>query len=132
MTKERSEGLRVDRWLWYARFFKTRPLASAAVTGGHVRINGNKARAGTRVRVGDHVQIRRHPLQYDVELLSLPVRRGPASEMQSSYAETEESQRCRQEARDRLRADRRQMPTTEGKPDKRTRRKLRTHNRGKV
>jgi ribosome-associated heat shock protein Hsp15 len=132
MTKERSTGLRIDRWLWYARFFKTRSLAAAAVTGGHVRINDQKARAGSRVHPGDHVQIRRHQLQYDVELLSIPARRGPASEAQSSYAESEESQRRRQEARDRIRADRSQMPMTDGKPDKHTRRKLRTRNRGQV
>ena len=132
MTEEQSKFLRVDRWLWYTRFFKTRSLASAAVAGGHVRINGNKARAGSRVRPRDIVQVKRNQLQYVVQVSILPSRRGPAIEAQATYTETAESMQARDVARNRIRADRRQMPTTDGKPDKHTRRKLRSRNRGQV
>lgn len=132
MTKEQTELLRVDRWLWYTRFFKSRSLASAAVTGGHVKVNGQRARPGSRVRPGDTVQIKRYQQRCDVEVLSLPARRGSAPEAAENYAETGESRLRREAAREQIRADRRQMPVTDGKPDKRTRRKLRTHNRGQV
>jgi len=130
MTKEQIKNLRVDRWLWYTRFFKTRSLASAAVDGGHVKVNGRRARPGTRIREGDLLQIMRHQRKYDVEVLSLPDRRGPAPEAQGSYVESPESVARRQQVNDQIRADRRQMPMTAGKPDKHTRRKLRTRNRG--
>lgn len=132
MTIDSREPLRVDRWLWYTRFFKTRALASAAVKGGHVRINGNKARAGSRVNVGDRIQIVRQQLLHEVEVISIPLRRGPAPEARASYSEPAESRQRRQDTISSIRVDRMQMPRTDGKPDKRTRRKLRSRNRGQV
>jgi ribosome-associated heat shock protein Hsp15 len=132
MTSHSGEPLRVDRWLWYTRFFKTRALASAAVKGGHIRVSGTKARPGTKVRIGDRVQIVRNQLLHEVEIVSIPLRRGPASEAQASYSESKESRQRRKDTISSIRADRIRMPTTDGKPDKRTRRKVRTHNRGQV
>jgi len=119
------DTLRIDRWLYYCRFFKTRSKASAAVTGGHVRLNGERAAPGSRVKVGDRIILVREHLEYSVELLSIPLRRGPAAEAQSCYIEDEASVRQRQARTEALRQDRLLMPRTEGRPDKRTRRKLR-------
>jgi ribosome-associated heat shock protein Hsp15 len=117
--------LRIDRWLYYCRFFKTRTKASAAVTGGHVRLNGERAVPGSRVAVGDRIDLVRERLDYSLDVLAIPARRGPASEAQSCYVEDDASVQRRQAKTEALRQDRLLMPRTDGRPDKRTRRKLR-------
>lgn len=124
-----SEELRIDRWLFFCRFFKTRSKASAAVTGGHVRLNGERAAAGQRVKVGDRIDLVRERLAYALEVTRVPRRRGPAKEAQACYIEDEETVRRREAQLTGLRQDRMLMPRTEGRPDKRTRRKLRERNR---
>ena len=119
------DTLRIDRWLYCCRFFKTRSKASAAVAGGHVRLNGERAAAGSRVAVGDRIDLVRDRLDYSLEVLAIPARRGPGSEAQSCYLEDEASIRQRQAKTEALRQDRLLMPRTDGRPDKRTRRKLR-------
>ena len=126
---EINTQLRIDRWLWFTRFFKTRSLSTEAVAGGHVRINGERAKPGMRVSPGDQVRVVRDQLQYDVEILRLPARRGPAAEARATYFEDPESVRRREAAQDGLRRDRMQMPRTSGRPDKHTRRKLRDYHR---
>lgn len=124
-----KEALRIDRWLWFTRFYKTRGLAASAVTGGHVRINGERAKPGTRIREGDVVELVRQQLPYKVTAGRLPCRRGPASEARDSYNEDPETVRRREEIVAGIRSDRRQMPMTRGRPDKHTRRQLRDRNR---
>jgi ribosome-associated heat shock protein Hsp15 len=118
-------GLRIDRWLFYCRFFKTRSRARAAVTGGHVRINGERAAPGQRVKCGDTVDLVRDRLPFKLEVVDIPVRRGPATEARTCYAEDEETLRQREAQTAALRQDRLLMPRTPGRPDKHTRRKLR-------
>ena len=125
-----DRSLRLDRWLWFTRFYKTRTAASKAVNGGHVRLNGERARTSSKVVAGDRIQLVRNQLEFDVTVADIPSRRGPASEAQSCYAESEESLARRKQQVSELRLDRLQMPMTRGKPDKRTRRKLRDRNRG--
>lgn len=125
-----NDSLRLDRWLWFTRFYKTRTAASAAVHGGHVRVNGETARTSFRVRVGDRIRLVRQQLTWELTVLALPARRGPAREAQACYEESPESVARREQAVAELRRDRMQMPTTSGKPDKHTRRKLRDRNRG--
>ena len=120
-----QDALRLDRWLWFARFYKTRTAASAAVQGGHVRVNGERARAGVRVRSGDQIKLVRQQLTYDLKVVGIPLRRGPAREARACYEETPESMARRQQTVSELKRDRLQMPMTRGKPDKHTRRKLR-------
>ena len=79
---EPAQKLRIDKWLWHARFFKTRSKATAAVTGGHVRINGERAAPGGRVQVGDRIELVRDRLPYVFDVVAIPARRGPASEAQ--------------------------------------------------
>ncbi len=120
-----NPSLRLDRWLWFTRFYKTRTAASAAVQGGHVRLNGERARASMRVLVGDRIRLVRQQLTYELTVVALPSRRGPASEARACYEESPESISDRERTLAELRSDRLQMPTTRGKPDKHTRRKLR-------
>ena len=124
-----EDSLRLDRWLWFTRFYKTRTAASAAVHGGHVRVNGERARAATRVRPGDEISLKRLQLEYEMTVLGLPLRRGSASDASSCYDESAESVARRNQRVLELRRDRLQMPTTRGKPDKHTRRQLRDRNR---
>ena len=119
-----GQHLRIDRWLHFCRFFKTRSKATAAVTGGHVRLNGERPSPGARVKIGDRIDVVRDRLQYALEVTDIPSRRGPASEAQACYVEDEEVVRLRVTQTEALKRDRRSMPVTEGRPDKRTRRKL--------
>ena len=124
-----NEALRIDRWLFFCRFFKTRVKATDAVTGGHVKLNGERATPGVRVRVGDRIELVRDRLPYALAITRIPSRRGPASEARACYEEDEGVQRQRELKTEALRKDRMLMPRTEGKPDKRTRRKLRDRSR---
>lgn len=129
MTNKSEEGLRVDRWLWFTRFHKTRTLASAAVQAGHVKVNGERAKSGSRVLPGDTVEFIKNQLLYRLAVLSLPARRGPAKEMTKCFEEDAASQQERHELMSQIKVDQRRMPRTRGKPDKHTRRMLRERNR---
>ena len=122
-------SLRIDRWLYYSRFFKTRSRATAAVSGGHVKINDVRAMPGSRVKRGDQIDLVRERLFYSLEVLNIPTRRGPAAEAKASYREDEETVRKRDLQTAALRQDRLLTPRTDGRPDKHTRRKLRERNR---
>ena len=127
---QESTHLRVDRWLFFCRFFKTRSLATAAVVGGHVKLNGERTTPGSRVSCGDRIDLIRERLAYSLTVTDIPQRRGPAAEAKNCYSEDEESVRKRELQSAALRQDRLLMPKTKGRPDKHTRRKLRTRNRG--
>ena len=113
--------LRVDKWLWHTRFFKTRSLAQEAVDGGHVQLNGERVKAARTVRAGDLLRIVRDRERMEVVVVGIPARRGPAAEAQKHYAETDESRVARERQRE---LNRLSMPVPEGKPDKRARREL--------
>ena len=123
------DGLRIDKWLFHCRFFKTRSKATTAVTGGHVKLNGERPAPGVRVKVGDRIELVRDRLPYSLEVLAIPTRRGPATEAQACYAEDEEVVAERRHKIATLKQDRMLMPKTAGRPDKHTRRKLRERNR---
>jgi len=116
-----GHGLRIDKWLWCARFFKSRSLAQEAVEGGHVQVNGERAKASRQVRVGDRLRITRAQERYEVEVTGIPVRRGPAEEARRHYLETPESEAARAHARE---LNRLSAPVSSGRPDKRERRDL--------
>ncbi|MBT8084331.1 MAG: RNA-binding S4 domain-containing protein [Woeseia sp.] len=121
--------LRVDRWLWFTRFYKTRTLAAAAVSGGHVRINGARARPGQRLQRGDVIEIIKGQLPYKMTVVASPERRGPAPEAQACYEECPAVIERRRQLHQQLKSDRLQMARTAGRPDKHTRRLLRQRNR---
>jgi ribosome-associated heat shock protein Hsp15 len=124
-----SESLRIDRWLFYCRFFKTRVLATAAVTGGHVKINGERTTPGSRVKRGDRIDLIRERLPYSLEVVEIPARRGPAAEARNCFVEDGATIREREKQIATLKQDRMLMPKTDGRPDKHTRRKLRDRGR---
>lgn len=124
-----ADSLRIDRWLFYCRFFKTRSRATAAVTGGHVKVNGERTAPGNRVKCGDRIELVRERLAYSLKVVSIPSRRGPAVEATSCYTEDEETVRARAKQLAVLKQDRMLMPKTAGRPDKHTRRRLRERNR---
>ena len=123
-TEENDADARLDKWLWHARFFKTRSLATAAITGGKVHLNAERIKPAHRVRIGDHVSVSLQGMVAEFQVLGLPRRRGPASEMQSHYAETSASAQRREKFREQQRLAGLTRPRPEGKPDKRERRKL--------
>lgn len=124
-----DDSLRIDRWLFYCRFFKTRIRSTAAVVGGHVKINDERATPGSRVKRGDNIDLVREQLRYSFEVLEIPGRRGPAAEARACYVEDENTVREREQQTAALKRDRLLTPRTPGRPDKHTRRKLREHNR---
>ena len=121
--------MRIDKWLWFTRFFKTRALAAKAVAGGHVKINDVRAKPSGDVRTDDVIDLVRDQLPYRLRVIQLPLRRGPAVEAQACYAEDDESVARRQAILASIKTDRMQMPRTDGRPDKHTRRKLRERRR---
>ena len=125
-----NHELRIDRWLFFARFYKTRSAAAKAVTGGHVRLNGDRARVAAKVRPGDCIDLVREQLAWRFTVIKIPPRRGPAPEARACYAEDAAVREAREERLESLRRDRLSMPRTRGRPDKHTRRKLRDRSRG--
>ena len=91
------DAVRVDKWLWAARFFKTRALATDAVLGGHVQVNGARVKPAKDVHVGDAMQIRIGTLEWTVDVRGLADRRGPATVAQALYEERAESKELREQ-----------------------------------
>lgn len=119
-----EEKIRIDKWLWAARFFKTRSLASQAVGGGHVQVNGSRVKPSRTVQIGDTLQIRRGEEEFVLVVQGLSERRGPAVQAQTLYQETEESRQGREAARQLRREGGAALPPAR-RPDKRDRRKIR-------
>lgn len=124
MSADASTKVRLDSWLWAARFFKTRSLAKTAVEGGKVQVDGHKAKPGKTVTPGLILEISKESGTFVVEVQGLASKRKPASEAEKLYQETEASREKReQEAANRRAAGR--PPTPNHRPDKRDRRALR-------
>ena len=117
-----AESVRLDKWLWAARFFKTRSLAAEAAQGGKVHVRGDRAKPARPVRVGDQLQIRRGSHEWVVTVKGLSTRRGPATEAVLLYEETEDSVRNRDAARARMRAEATSFRERGGRPTKKDRR----------
>jgi len=118
-------GVRIDVWLWAARFFKTRSLAKHAIETGKVEIGGQRAKASRAVHVGDAMVIVRGEERFEVEVRGLSDTRGPAAVAQALYAESEESKARRANERATRAAERAGYQAPETKPDKRARRLIR-------
>lgn len=129
LVKNPSNALRIDRWLYYCRFYRSRSLATAAVSGGHVRINGERTSPGARVKCGDRIELVRDRLPYVLDVTAIPARRGPAAEARECYEEDPGIVLEREALIKALRQDRMLMPKTKGRPDKHTRRQLIRRNR---
>ncbi len=124
-TGESLQGVRIDRWLWAARFFKTRSLAKHAVEGGKVHLQGQRAKPAKEVRVGQELSIRRGETVMTVVITQLSAQRGPAKVAQLLYEETATSIEQRQAISARRRMERAGLRVPSGKPSKKERRDLR-------
>jgi ribosome-associated heat shock protein Hsp15 len=117
-------GVRIDKWLWAARFFKTRALAARACELGRIESNGQHAKASREVHAGDRLRVKNDSGEFELEVLVVSALRGPAAVAQTLYRETESSK----ELRLRLAEQRKTMPQfeafREGRPSKRNRREL--------
>ncbi|UTA53644.1 RNA-binding S4 domain-containing protein [Lysobacter soli] len=120
-----APSVRLDLWLWAARFFKTRSLAKHAIDTGKIEIGGQRAKPSRAVRVNDALRIVRGEEIFEVDVRSLSDTRGPASVAQTLYAETEASRQAREAARALRVAERTGYRAPETKPDKRARRLIR-------
>ena len=116
--------MRIDKWLWAARFFKTRSLAARACELGRIESNGQQAKAAREVRAGDMLRVKNDSGDFHVEVLLLTDMRGPAAVAQTLYRETEASRELRLKLAEERKAMLRFEALPEGKPSKRNRREL--------
>src|SRR5688500_10520136 len=114
------QDLRIDKWLWFTRFFRSRSQATEAVAGGLVHLNGERVKPARGVRVDDRLVITREQTRIEVVVTGLPQRRGPAPEARQFYVETPQSLALREQQREQARA-----AAPQGRPDKHARRILR-------
>lgn len=117
-------SVRIDKWLWAARFFKTRTLAARACDLGRIECNQQPAKPSREIRAGDRLQIRTESGDFQVEVLLISDIRGPASVAQTLYRETEASQEARRKAAEERKLLRNFAPSPGGRPSKRDRRKI--------
>ncbi|MGT2472258.1 RNA-binding S4 domain-containing protein [Paraburkholderia terrae] len=122
ISTEPGARLRIDKWLWAARFFKTRSLATDAVEKGRVRIGGATVKPAKDVRVGDLVEIEIERIVWQIQVLGVCDVRGPASVAQTLYVETEEGRQKRQQENERRKTYREPTAELHGRPTKRDRR----------
>ncbi len=119
-----DSSARLDKWLWAARFFKTRSIARDAVSGGKVHLNGNRAKPGRLLNVGDVLKIQRGDEEHTITVVELSTRRGPAVVARSFYEESGESRAKREQLAEQRKLEHVQHASREGRPDKRQRRRL--------
>ncbi len=120
-----ARSVRLDKWLWAARFFKTRSIAADAVGGGKVQLNGERAKPAKHVKAGDKLVVRSGDYEWSIAVKAVSERRSPAVQAQELYEETEQSRLAREEKAAQLKAERRAMPDLgRGRPTKRERRKI--------
>ena len=124
MKSAEAGPVRIDRWLWAARFFKTRALAQTAIRGGHVHLNGVRVKPSRELKIGDRLSISKGVERFDVEVLGLSERRGPAKVAVELYREDESSVARRTAEREERRVQRQVVTGPERRPDKRARRKI--------
>jgi ribosome-associated heat shock protein Hsp15 len=125
MTDAEDGRVRLDKWLWAARFFKTRALAAAAVAGGKVELNGERPKRARALQVGDELRVRLGPYEHVVVVRALSARRGPASEAAVLYEETAKSRESRESLAIQLKSLHAAFGPDRGRPTKRDRRELR-------
>jgi ribosome-associated heat shock protein Hsp15 len=122
---DEADRVRLDKWLWAARFYKTRSLATDAVNGGKIEVNGERAKPAKAIKPGDEVRVRLGPYEHVLIVRALSDRRGPAAVAQTLYAETDESRAARERLADQLRLGPGTFVYEErGRPTKKDRREL--------
>ena len=120
-----SDSVRIDKWLWAARFYKTRSLAAQAVSGGKVHLNGVRVKPARAVKVSDELEIHKEGFKFCITVLGLSERRGSATVARTLYQESEDSVERRAMLREQHRLASASTPRPDRKPDKKSRRQLR-------
>lgn len=124
MNESANDKVRLDKWLWAARFYKTRGLAQDAIEAGHVRLNGERPKPARTVKVGDRLELRLNQLEYHLEVRGLSEKRGPAPVARELYFESEDSVARREARQLELKAEYASFPHGESRPTKKARRQL--------
>jgi ribosome-associated heat shock protein Hsp15 len=124
MPDNEEKRLRIDKWLWAARFYKTRSLAADAVEGGKVQINGERVKPAKVLKAGDTLAIRNGHFAWQITVLALSERRGSATEATKLYSESEQSKKEREEKSALLKIERQSNPFPGGRPTKKQRRQI--------
>ncbi|MDN0074292.1 S4 domain-containing protein [Crenobacter sp. SG2303] len=124
VMEQDDDKVRLDKWLWAARFFKTRALANEAIELGRVLVNGDRVKASRNVREGDVLELRLNQLEYQVTVLALAIQRRPAKEAVLLYSEDEAVRLAREEKQALLKAEHASFPHGDGKPTKKARRDI--------
>ena len=121
---EALDRTRLDKWLWAARFYKTRSLAGEAIAGGKVQVNGERVKRAKTLQLNDEIRIRQGPYEYQIVVRGLSERRGPASEAALLYEETAESKAAREILSIRLKTLHAAFVPERGRPTKKDRREI--------
>jgi ribosome-associated heat shock protein Hsp15 len=119
-----NSQVRLDKWLWAARFFKTRSVAREAVSGGKVHLNGHRAKPGRALNIGDELRIQRGEEEFIITIVELSTRRGPAAQARTLYTESDEHRIKREKQAEDRKLERQQHARRERRPDKRQRRRI--------
>ncbi|MBL4621182.1 MAG: RNA-binding S4 domain-containing protein [Immundisolibacteraceae bacterium] len=122
--QDEKKKVRLDKWLWAARWYKTRVLASAAIKGGKIRVNDDAIKPAYQLAVNDLIAITQGPYRREIRVLELGDRRGPATQAATLFTETENSLEQREKTRLRLKAQPAVEYTGQGRPTKRDRRQI--------
>ncbi len=121
---ETEDRVRLDKWLWAARFFKTRSLAADAIAGGKVQLNGDRVKRAKPVQIGDEIRIRQGPYEYQIVVRELSDRRGPATDAAKLYEETPGSRAARETMALQLKSLHAAFVPERGRPTKKDRREI--------
>jgi ribosome-associated heat shock protein Hsp15 len=124
MIDQEDGRVRLDKWLWAARFFKTRALAAEAVEGGKVQVNGDRPKRARPLQVGDEIRVRLGPYEHTITVRALSARRGPASEAAGLYEETAASRTAREALAIQLKSLHAVFGPDKGRPTKKVRRAI--------
>jgi ribosome-associated heat shock protein Hsp15 len=124
MTETDDSKVRLDKWLWAARFFKTRSLAAEAIEGGKVQVNGDRVKRARPLQVGDEIRIRQGPFEHQIVVSGLSDRRGPASEAVRLYQEKPASRAAREAMALQLKSLHAAFAPERGRPTKKDRREI--------
>jgi ribosome-associated heat shock protein Hsp15 len=121
---ETEDRTRIDKWLWAARFYKTRSLAAAAIAGGKVQVNGERVKRAKPLQVGDEVRVRQGPYEHEVVVRELSDRRGPAAKAATLYEEKPSSRAAREALALQLKSLHSAFAPERGRPTKKDRREM--------